>query len=59
MHFFPECRTLFPLGTQADKKKFEAHKLTHVGCNCDITFLSDAQYRSHMKSVHLQKKKFK
>lgn len=55
----PECKMKFELTNQAERKKFESHKLTHVGCNCDITFTSDSQFRAHMKSVHIQKKKFK
>jgi hypothetical protein len=50
---------LFDIGTSADKKAFEEHKLTHIGCDCDIVFTSDAQYRLHMKSVHILKRKFK
>ena len=95
----PECKMSFPVSNPADRKKFEAHKLIHVGCSCkvqmslsgnfscwylillflfityyikvcvwngahswtlfQITFDTDAQYRAHMKSVHLQKKPFK
>jgi hypothetical protein len=47
------------VATPEERKAFHAHKMTHVGCNCNIAFTSDAHYRLHMKSVHLLKKRFK
>ncbi len=54
---FSECLEIFPSANSTERRQFVVHKLSHFNCDCpNINFTSATAFRTHMTSVHSDKK---